>query len=36
MNINIIAGTIVQMVSSSCPSKKNRLVLDETTREARP
>ena len=36
MKIKMKAGTIVQMVSSSWPSKKNRLVNEEDTRDSRP
>ncbi len=36
MNIKIIAGRIVQMVSSSCPSEKKRLVKEEEKIETKP
>lgn len=36
MNIRIIAGMIVHMVSSPCPSKKNRFVLEENRSDANP
>ena len=36
ININIMAGMIVQMVSRLCPSRKNRFVLEEKISEANP
>jgi len=36
MNISITAGIIVHTVSSPCPSRKNRLVLEENSKEAKP
>lgn len=36
INIRITAGMTVHMVSSLCPSKKNRFVLEDTISEANP
>lgn len=36
MNIRIRAGTIVHMVSSSWPSRKNRLVNEDGIRDSKP